>query len=126
LSPQPIVAHATPHEAFVKLARSRAVGNLARRSDGSRCLITVALMRLVEPLSVAHLSANIITMEDRKRAAPQDLDEGAPPLKRQATTVNGGAEGTEDMPYTLEVLVSDLVLHFKTSHNARIRFLVSS
>ncbi|SLM39011.1 e3 ubiquitin-protein ligase bre1 [Lasallia pustulata] len=43
-------------------------------------------------------------MEERKRPASYDHDDSAPPLKRQATSVNGGSKGhPDDMPWKDEL-----------------------
>lgn len=46
-------------------------------------------------------SGLVVEMEDRKRLATQDPGDSAPPLKKQATTVNGGvkAHPDTDMPW---------------------------
>ncbi|EZF31813.1 hypothetical protein H109_01279 [Trichophyton interdigitale MR816] len=46
-------------------------------------------------------SGLVVKMEDRKRLATQDPGDSAPPLKKQATTVNGGvkAHPDTDMPW---------------------------
>lgn len=56
-------------------------------------------MPAVEPPVVSSESA-FAKMEDRKRPAAEN-DESAPPLKKQATTVNGGSKPhpDADMPW---------------------------
>ena len=68
----------------------------------------VALMRLVEARPVPLLSPGIVKMEERKRPASYEHDDSAPPLKRQATTVNGASKThpDADMPWKDELEVS--------------------
>ena len=47
-------------------------------------------MSLVQGSLVSLSSPRLVKMEERKRPATQDQDGSGPPLKRQATTVNGG------------------------------------
>jgi E3 ubiquitin-protein ligase BRE1 len=58
--------------------------------------------------TVAPLPSTIVKMEDRKRPAGQNVDDLAPPTKRQA--VNGGSKASadSDMPWKddLEVRVT--------------------
>lgn len=51
-------------------------------------------MRL-EARSVSIQTLGLVKMEDRKRAAVPDLDDSAPPAKRQATLVNGAKPSSE-------------------------------
>lgn len=46
-------------------------------------------------------SGLVVKMEDRKRPAAQDPSDSTPPLKKQATTVNGGGKShpDADMPW---------------------------
>lgn len=70
----------------------------------------VALMPLVEARSVSLSSAGLVKMEERKRPASYDHDDSAPPLKRQATSVNGGSKGhPDDMPWKDELEVSPAI-----------------
>ena len=48
-------------------------------------------------------------MEERKRPASYDNDNSEPPLKRQATSVNGGSKGhiDADMPWKDDLEVSE-------------------
>lgn len=70
----------------------------------------VALMPLVEARSVSLSSAGLVKMEERKRPAAYDHDDSAPPLKRQATSVNGGGKGhPDDMPWKDELEVSPAI-----------------
>lgn len=50
---------------------------------------------------VSSESAGLVKMEDRKRSATYDHNDAAPPLKKQATTVNGGSKPhpDADMPW---------------------------
>lgn len=67
-------------------------------------------MPLVEALSVSLSSAGLVKMEERKRPAAYDHDDSAPPLKRQATSVNGGGKGhSDDMPWKDELEVSPAI-----------------
>jgi hypothetical protein len=93
------------------------------RSRGS-----LSLMRLVEPPAVSDPSPRVLNMEERKRPAAHEPDDGQPPLKRQATSVNGSVEGTEDMPYTLDVLVCvlELLLSRTLAHHATTSFSTES
>lgn len=56
-------------------------------------------MPAVEP-TVVSSEPGLVKMEDRKRPAA-DNNDSAPPLKKQATTVNGGAKPhpDADMPW---------------------------
>ncbi len=71
-------------------------------------------MTLVKDRPISLSSSLLVKMEERKRPAPHDQDESTPPLKKQATTVNGNLKGhiDADMPWKddLEVgfLASDL------------------
>lgn len=55
-------------------------------------------------------SGLVVKMEDRKRPAACDPNESTPPLKKQATSLNGGAKPhpDSDMPWKddLEVSIS--------------------
>lgn len=54
-------------------------------------------MTLVQVHQVPLSSSGLVKMEERKRPAPYDNDESAPPLKRQATTaVNGASKNHDD------------------------------
>ena len=57
-------------------------------------------MTLVESRAVS-LSSSDLKMDERKRPASYDQDDTAPPLKKQATTVNGGSTRhvDADMPW---------------------------
>lgn len=68
----------------------------------------MALMRLVEARPVPLLSPGLVKMEERKRPASYEHDDSAPPLKKQATTVNGGSKShpDTDMPWKDELEVS--------------------
>ncbi len=72
-------------------------------------------MRLVEARSVPLLSPGVVKMEERKRPAPHGHEELAPPLKKQATAVNGGGKSHPDaeMPWKDELEVSFVVPHHR-------------
>lgn len=70
-------------------------------------------MPAIEASSVASVeSPGLVKMEDRKRAAAYEPNESAPPLKKQATGVNGGAKPhpDADMPWRDDLDVSARVL----------------
>jgi len=77
-------------------------------------------MRLVEARPV--LSAGLVKMEERKRPASYEHDESAPPLKKQATSMNGANKSHPDaeMPWKDELEVS-LVLPFASQHHAKVK-----
>ena len=50
----------------------------------------------VRPIVSLSSSGGLVKMEERKRPAPCDNDESVPPLKRQATAVNGATRGHSD------------------------------
>ncbi|KAL5334802.1 hypothetical protein BJX70DRAFT_347764 [Aspergillus crustosus] len=58
-------------------------------------------MPAAEASPVAPPESGFVKMEDRKRAATHDNNDSAPPLKRQATSVNGGSKPhpDADMPW---------------------------
>lgn len=64
-------------------------------------------MPLVEGSLVSLPSPTLVKMEERKRAAI-DNDDSAPPLKRQATSVNGAVKPhiDADMPWQDDLEVS--------------------
>lgn len=57
---------------------------------------------------VASSESGFVKMEDRKRPAAYDQNESAPPLKKQATSVNGGGKPhpDADMPWKDDLEVS--------------------
>ncbi|CAK42265.1 uncharacterized protein An15g00950, partial [Aspergillus niger] len=59
------------------------------------------LMPAAEASPVASSDSGFVMMEDRKRAAAYDHNDSAPPLKKQATSVNGGSKPhpDADMPW---------------------------
>ncbi|KAJ5826149.1 hypothetical protein N7474_003287 [Penicillium riverlandense] len=63
---------------------------------------------------VVSSESGLVKMEDRKRPAAQDNNDSAPPLKKQATTVNGGSKPhpDADMPWKddLERYQKDAIL----------------
>ncbi|RAK79724.1 E3 ubiquitin-protein ligase BRE1 [Aspergillus fijiensis CBS 313.89] len=58
-------------------------------------------MPAAEASPVASSDSGFVTMEDRKRAAAYDHNDSTPPLKKQATSVNGGSKPhpDADMPW---------------------------
>ncbi|KAM0804612.1 hypothetical protein BDR22DRAFT_538330 [Usnea florida] len=58
-------------------------------------------MTLVQSQAVSLSSSDLVKMDERKRPASHDHDSSEPPLKRQATTVNGTSKGhvDADMPW---------------------------
>ena len=58
-------------------------------------------MTLVQGRAVSLSSSDLIKMEERKRPASHDHDGSEPPLKRQATSVNGAPKShiDADMPW---------------------------
>lgn len=63
---------------------------------------SVALMTLVQGRAVVSLSTpDLVKMDERKRLASHDHDGTEPPLKRQATVVNGTSKNhiDADMPW---------------------------
>lgn len=58
-------------------------------------------MTLVQGRAVSLSSSNLVKMDERKRPASHDHDSYEPPLKRQATAVNGAPKGhvDADMPW---------------------------
>lgn len=65
-------------------------------------------MPAAEPTSVASSESDFVKMEDRKRGATYDHNDSAPPLKKQATSVNGGGKPhpDADMPWKDDLEVS--------------------
>lgn len=65
-------------------------------------------MPAVEATPVASSESGLVKMEDRKRAAAYDHNESAPPLKKQATSVNGSSKPhpDADMPWKDDLEVS--------------------
>ena len=65
-------------------------------------------MTLIQSRAVYFSSSDLIKMEERKRPAAHDHDTSEPPLKRQATNVNGAAKGhiDADMPWKDDLEVS--------------------
>lgn len=57
---------------------------------------------------VASSESGFVKMEDQKRPAAYDQNESAPPLKKQATSVNGGGKPhpDADMPWKDDLEVS--------------------
>lgn len=74
-------------------------------------------MPATEATPVACSESGIVKMEDRKRPATHDHNDSAPPLKKQATSINGGSKPhpDADMPWKddLEVSCSRLLLNLQ-------------
>lgn len=58
-------------------------------------------MTAVEASPVSLPESSLVKMEDRKRPAAYDHNDSAPPLKKQATSLNGGGKPhpDTDMPW---------------------------
>ena len=68
-------------------------------------------MTLVGDRPVSLSSSSLVKMEERKRPMPHDHEDSAPPLKKQATSINGnGKAHVDEMPWKdeLEVRRADL------------------
>ena len=65
-------------------------------------------MPLVQTRVVSLPSPKLIKMEERKRPASHDQDDPTPPLKKQATSVNGAPKShvDADMPWQDDLEVS--------------------
>lgn len=65
-------------------------------------------MTLVQSQAVSLSSSDLVKMDERKRPASHDHDSSEPPLKRQATSVNGTTKGhvDADMPWKDDLEVS--------------------
>jgi E3 ubiquitin-protein ligase BRE1 len=65
-------------------------------------------MTAVEAAPVTPSESGLARMEDRKRAAGYDHSDSAPPLKKQATSLNGGSKPhpDADMPWKDDLEVS--------------------
>ena len=73
------------------------------------CLSLSYLMTTVEASTVPLTESGlVIKMEDRKRPAAYDPNESTPPLKKQATSLNGGGKThpDTDMPWRDDLEVS--------------------
>jgi hypothetical protein len=74
-------------------------------------------MRLKDSTPDVLLSASIVKMEEKKRPAMHDHESTGPPLKRQATAVNGGSKPhpDADMPWKddIEVRLSSSAIYLK-------------
>ena len=70
------------------------------------------LMTLVQSQAVSLSSSDFVKMEERKRPASYDHEESAPPLKKQATSVNGNTTRhvDADMPWRDDLEVSRVTL----------------
>lgn len=64
-------------------------------------------MTLVGDRPVSLSSSGLVKMEERKRPAPHDHEDSAPPLKKQVTSVNGNGKAhiDADMPWKDELEV---------------------
>lgn len=69
---------------------------------------SVALMTLVQGRALSLSTSDIVKMEERKRPASHDHDTSEPPLKRQATAINGASKAhvDADMPWKDDLEVS--------------------
>jgi E3 ubiquitin-protein ligase BRE1 len=64
-------------------------------------------MPAVEAAPVTSSASGLVKMEDRKRPAGYDQNESAPPLKKQATSVNGSKPHPDaEMPWKDDLEVS--------------------
>ena len=65
-------------------------------------------MTAVESLPLSLTQQSLVKMDDRKRPSPYDSVDSAPPLKRQATNVNGASKShkDDDMPWKDDLEVS--------------------
>lgn len=64
-------------------------------------------MPAVEASPVTSSESGLVKMEDRKRPAGYDHNDSAPPLKKQATSVNGNKPHPDaDMPWKDDLEVS--------------------
>ena len=60
----------------------------------------------VESRTITAPSFDIVKMDERKRPVMSDHDDGAPPLKKQATSLNGAkTQNDADMPWKDEIEV---------------------
>lgn len=75
-------------------------------------------MSSVEARPIPLSPSSPVKMEERKRPAPSDHDDSAPPSKRQATVINGGSKSHHDSDLPgkdeLEVGYCLLVVDVKT------------
>lgn len=69
---------------------------------------SVALMTLAQARAVSLSTSDLVKMEERKRPVSRDHDGSEPPLKRQATAVNGASKAhvDADMPWKDDLEVS--------------------
>lgn len=65
-------------------------------------------MTLVQGRALSLSTSDIVKMEERKRPASHDHDASEPPLKRQATAINGASKAhvDADMPWKDDLEVS--------------------
>jgi len=70
-------------------------------------------MTAIEALPLSLSQSSLVKMDERKRSHPYDQNESAPPLKKQATSVNGASKShpDHDMPWKDDLEVS----HFAPS-----------
>ncbi|KAK4980791.1 hypothetical protein LTR28_000963, partial [Elasticomyces elasticus] len=72
-------------------------------------------MRAIERQAVRTSSFDKVKMDDRKRSLVPDVDDAAPPLKRQATVANGAQPRMEpETEKDIEVHHAPIDLVFKT------------
>ena len=69
-------------------------------------------MSLVQPQPGVYLSADMVTAEEKKRPASTEYDNAGPPLKKQATAMNGATRPhpDTDMPWKENLEVCPSVL----------------
>jgi len=65
-------------------------------------------MKFVDASVLPLADAGLVKMEDRKRPASYDNSDSAPPLKKKATSINGGSKShpDADMPWKDDLEVS--------------------
>lgn len=70
-------------------------------------------MTAIEASPVSLSESGLVKMEDRKRPAAYDHNDSAPPLKKQATSLNGGGKPhpDTDMPWKDDLEVSQRCCH---------------
>jgi hypothetical protein len=68
-------------------------------------------MTAIEASPVSLPESGLVKMEDRKRPAAYDHNDSAPPLKKQATSLNGGGKPhpDTDMPWKDDLEVSPML-----------------
>jgi E3 ubiquitin-protein ligase BRE1 len=65
-------------------------------------------MKVVDASAIPLTDDGLVKMEDRKRPASYENSDSAPPLKKQATSINGGSKPhpDADMPWKDDIEVS--------------------